>query len=302
MPELPEVETTARMLNERIKGLSISDIWTDYDSSFHKGKGNIKDKSYFPKFRKELIGKKILNVERRAKNVLINVSGGKTILTHMKMTGHFLYGKYEYKNKKWFPIEDGLLKDPFNRFVHLVFTLSNNKHLVLSDMRKFAKVYVFNTNEIEGNEDLKDLGPEPLEKGFTFKKFEERLLKRPNNKIKTVLMDPEIIAGIGNIYSDETLWASKIHPETKVKDVNNKKLESLYRNVINILQQSIKVGGDSMSDYRNPDGEKGRYQNSHKVYRRTGEKCSLPGCDGIIKKIKVGGRSAHYCDKHQILN
>ena len=302
MPELPEVETTARMLNERIKNLSISDIWTDYDSSFHKGKENIKDKRYFTKFKKELIGKKILNVERRAKNVLINVSGGKTILTHMKMTGHFLYGKYEFKNKKWSPTEDGLLKDPFNRFVHLVFTLSNHKHLVLSDMRKFAKVYVFDTKEIKENKDLKDLGPEPLEKGFTLKKFKERLLKRSNNKIKTVLMDPEIVAGIGNIYSDETLWASKIHPETKVKDVNNKKLESLYRNVINILQQSIKVGGDSMSDYRNPDGEKGKYQNSHKAYRRTGERCPLPDCDGIIKKIKVGGRSAHYCDKHQILN
>ncbi len=302
MPELPEVETTARMLNERIKDLSILDIWTDYDSSFHKGKENIKDKRYFLKFKEELVGKKILNVERRAKNVLINVSGGKTILTHMKMTGHFLYGKYEFRNKKWSPTEDGLLKDPFNRFVHLVFTLSNHKHLVLSDMRKFAKVYVFETKEMNKTKDLKDLGPEPLEKGFTFKIFQERLLKRSNNKIKTVLMDPEIIAGVGNIYSDETLWASKIHPETKVKDVNNKKLESLYRNVINILQQSIKVGGDSMSDYRNPDGEKGRYQNSHKVYRRTGEKCSLPGCDGIIKKIKVGGRSAHYCDKHQILN
>jgi formamidopyrimidine-DNA glycosylase len=302
MPELPEVETTARMLNERIKDLSILDIWTDYDSSFHKGKENIKDKKYFSRFKKELVGKKILNVERRAKNVLINVSGDKTILTHMKMTGHFLYGKYEFRNKRWSPTEDGLLKDPFNRFVHLVFTLSNHKHLALSDMRKFAKVYVFDTKEIKENKDLKDLGPEPLEKSFTFKKFEERLFKRPNNKIKTVLMDPEIVSGIGNIYSDETLWASKIHPETKVKDVNNKKLESLYRNVINILQQSIKVGGDSMSDYRNPDGEKGRYQNSHKVYRRTGERCSLPDCDGIIKKIKVGGRSAHYCDKHQILN
>jgi len=302
MPELPEVETTARMLNERIKGLTILDVWTDYDSLFHKGKGNIKDKNYFPKFKAELVGKKIKGVKRRAKNVLINVSGNKTILTHMKMTGHFLYGKYEYKNKKWSPTEDGLLKDPFNRFVHLVFTLSNNKHLVLSDMRKFAKVLVFDTNKIDQIDDTKNLGPEPLSKDFTIKVFQERLATKPKGKIKTVLMDQEVIAGIGNIYSDEALWASKINPLKLVKDINKKELDTLYRNVINILKQSISVGGDSMSDYRNPIGEKGKYQNSHKVYRRTGEKCSLRNCKGIIKKIKVGGRSAHYCDCHQKLN
>jgi formamidopyrimidine-DNA glycosylase len=302
MPELPEVETTAKILNERISDLSILDIWSAYDSSFHKGKENIKDKKYFIKFKKELVGETIISVERRAKNVLINVSGGKTILTHMKMTGHFLYGKYEFKNKKWSPTESDLLKDPFNRFVRLVFTLSNNNHLVLSDMRKFAKVYVFETDKKNEIKDLKDLGPEPLEKKFSLKIFTERLYKRQNNKIKTVLMDPEIISGIGNIYSDETLWLSGIHPETRVKDIHKNKLEALYRNVINILKQSIKVGGDSMSDYRNPNGEKGKYQNSHKAYRRTGEKCLLIDCGGIIKKIKVGGRSAHYCDKHQKLN
>jgi formamidopyrimidine-DNA glycosylase len=299
MPELPEVETTARMLNERIKGLAISDIWTDYNSSFHKGKNNIKDKKYFTFFKKELLGKKILNVRRRAKNVLIDVSGGKTILTHMKMTGHFLYGKYEYKNEIWSPVKPLTLKDPFNRFIHLVFVLSNGNHLALSDMRKFAKVFVFDTDKIYSIYDIKNLGPEPLDKNFSYKIFKERLATKPIGKIKTVFMDQEIIAGIGNIYSDEALWASGIHPETKVKDIPEEKLKSLFKNVIKILEQSIGVGGDSMSDYRNPDGVKGGYQNSHKVYRRAGEKCSLKGCKGIIKRIKVGGRSAHFCDCHQ---
>jgi len=113
MPELPEVQTTVNILNHRIKGLSILDVWTDYNSPFNYGKGNIKDIKYFPFFRKEVINKRILSVTRRGKNVLINVSGnhtkgraGKTILVHMKMTGHLLYGKYRFQDKKWFPIDE----------------------------------------------------------------------------------------------------------------------------------------------------------------------------------------------------
>jgi formamidopyrimidine-DNA glycosylase len=302
MPELPEVETTAKMLDKRVKGLVISSVWTDYDSAFHKGKGNIKDKKYFAYFKKELEGKKILGVRRRAKNVLIDVSGNKTILTHMKMTGHFLYGRYEYKNKRWSPVEPVTLKDPFNRFVHLVFTLSNGRHLALSDTRKFAKIFVFDTDKADRVEDIQKLGPEPLGADFTYNIFKQRLMERPTGRIKSVLMDQEIIAGIGNIYSDESLWASGIHPEERVNNIPESKLKNLFKNVIKILRQSIGVGGDSMSDYRNPDGIKGGYQNSHKVYRRVGEKCLLRGCKGIIRRIKVGGRSAHFCDCHQVLN
>lgn len=301
MPELPEAETTASILNEKLKGLTILDVWTDYDSVFHRGKNNIKDKKYFPLFKKEVLNKKILSVERRAKNVLINVSGNKTILVHMKMTGHLLYGKYKFNNKKWLPPSDGPLSDPFNRFIHLSFTLSDGNNLVLSDMRKFAKVFVYETNESYKTADLERLGPEPLEKGFTYKIFREVLYKKPKGKIKTVLMDQTIISGIGNIYSDEVLWMSCIHPETKVMDIDENKLKSLFKSIIQVLKYSIKVGGDSMSDYRNPYGEKGGYQNIHKVYRKTGEKCTNKKCGGIIRRIKVGGRSAHYCEVHQKL-
>lgn len=299
MPELPEVETTARMLREKIVGLKILDVWTDYDSPFHKGKENIKDKKYFLTFKKQVVGKEIIGIRRLAKNVLIDVSGEKTILTHMKMTGHFLYGKYERKGKKWSPREDSPLKDPFNRFVHAIFILSDGRHLALSDMRKFAKVFVFNTKEEKTIKDLEKLGPEPLDKSFTYKKFKERISIKPNGKIKTVLMNQEIISGIGNIYSDEILWLSGIHPEKRVKDIDGKKIKLMYKEIGKVLKKSINVGGDSMSDYRNPDGKKGNYQKSHKVYRKTGEKCSMKGCKGIIRRIKVGGRSAHYCDHHQ---
>src|ERR1700675_1511873 len=140
MPELPEVQTTSSILNKKIKGLKILDVWTDYDSPFNKGKNNIKDKKYFSFFRKEILNKKVLSVERKAKNVLINVSGNKTILVHMKMTGHLLYGKYGFDGKKWSPPTSGPLSDPFNRFIHLAFSLSDKNTLVLSDTRKFAKV------------------------------------------------------------------------------------------------------------------------------------------------------------------
>lgn len=300
MPELPEVQTTVNILNKRVKGLTILDVWTDYDSSFHKGKNNIKDKKYFLLFRQQILNKNILGVERRAKNVLINVSGNKTILVHLKMTGKLLYGKYKFENKKWLPPIGSALADPYNRFIHLVFNLSDKNSLVLSDTRKFAKVYVFDTDKMSKTPDLEKLGPEPLEKSFTYKVFKERLYKKPNGKIKTVLMDQEIISGIGNIYSDEVLWMSAIHPMQRVKDLTEIKLKSIYKNVIKVLQESIKLGGDSMSDYRNPNGEKGGYQNVHKVYRRTGEKCQKKD-GGIIRRMKVGGRSAHYCDVHQIL-
>ena len=299
MPELPEVQTTANILNKQVKGLVILDVWTDYNSSFHKGKNNIKDKNYFQYFKKEILNKKILGVERRAKNVLINVSGNKTVLVHLKMTGHLLYGKYKFEGKKWLPPSDGLLDDPYNRFIHLAFAMSSGKTLVLSDARKFAKVYVFDTDKLSKTPDLEKLGPEPLDKRFTYEIFKERLGKKPNGKIKTVLMDQTVISGIGNIYSDEVLWMSSVHPLTRVKDICETSLKLIYKDIIKVLNESIKVGGDSMSDYRNPYGEKGGYQKIHKVYRRTGEKCKKKGCKGIVCRIKVGGRSAHYCDVHQ---
>jgi formamidopyrimidine-DNA glycosylase len=299
MPELPEVQTTVNILNKKIKGLNILDVWTDYDSAFHRGKNNIKDKKYFTFFKKEILNKKILEVERRAKNILINVSGNQTILIHMKMTGHLLYGKYSFDGKKWSPPSDGLLSDPYNRFIHLAFSLSNKNTLVLSDARKFAKVFVFDTKKISDVSDLKKLGPEPLDKRFTYQNFKERLYKKPNGKIKTILMDQEIVSGIGNIYSDEVLWMSGICPTSLVKMISEDKLKTLFKNVIKVLRESIKVGGDSMSDYRNPNGEKGGYQEIHKVYRRTGEKCKKKNCRGIIKRVIVGGRSAHYCPIHQ---
>ena len=319
MPELPEVHTTATILDKLIKGLIILDVWSGYNSAYHKGKKNIKDRKYFDWFRRKIIEQKIEDVGRRGKNVLINLSDEETILVHMKMTGHLLYGTYKknvkFKNQneklkerrgwekeEWRPIESEseALKDPFNRFIRLVFSFSNGKHLTLSDVRRFAKVCLLPTGKLAESNDLKDIGPEPLGKNFDFKTFFERLQTRPKAKIKTVLMDQTVLAGVGNIYSDEALWLTGLHPESVVEKIPLAKLKELFKNVIIVLKKGIYFRGDSTSDYRNPNGEKGNFQNKHNVYRLKNQPCSKKD-GGTITRIVVGARSAHFCPIHQKL-
>ncbi len=303
MPELPEVQTTVNGIKKYLVGLVIIDAWTDYDSKFHAGKDNIKDPVYFVYFRREVIGTKILNASRLGKNVLIYLSNSKTILIHMKMTGHIMYGKYEKSGKTWKAVGAGPMRDdPFNRFVHFVINFSNGESMVLADMRKFAKVTLLDSDEIGSSLHLALHGPEPLKKDFTVGKFVETLSKKPNGHIKTVLMNHKIISGIGNIYSDEILWRAGIHPLLRVKNIPNKKWSVIWKAMRKTLLRGIDFGGDSMSDYRNILGERGRFQEKHNAYRKTGEKCKKSGCSGTIMRIKIGGRSAHFCDAHQKLH
>ncbi|MDO8579392.1 MAG: DNA-formamidopyrimidine glycosylase [bacterium] len=303
MPELPEVQTTVNGINSHAKGLIIRDIWTDYNSHFHAKSDNIKNPKYFKIFKKEILGAKIIDASRRGKNVLIYLSNDKTILIHMKMTGHVMYGKYEKNDKTWKAVKAGPLRDdPFNRFIHFVLNFSNGESMVLADMRKFAKVTLLDSSEIENSLHLSAHGPEPLEKNFTAKKFTETLSKKPNGPIKTVLMDHEIISGIGNIYSDEILWRAGIHPLERVKNIPEKKWPIIWKAMRETLLRGIDFGGDSMSDYRNILGERGKFQEKHNAYQKTGEKCKKTGCRGTITRIKIGGRSAHFCDTHQKLN
>ena len=309
MPELPEVQTTVNGLKKTVTGLSIIDIWTDLAhqkvtrSDYHE---TIKFLPFFESFKKATIGTKVTSVERRAKNILIHTENDATILIHLKMTGHLLYGKYEYNKKQntWSvsPLEkNDALRDPYNRFIHFVFVLSDGNHLVFCDSRKFGKITLIKTSQKYTNKHTKHLGPEILEKKFDAKKFTEQLLKKPNGKIKTVLMDQTIMAGIGNIYSDEALWLAGIHPDSIVAKLNKKDILKLFDSVKKVLMSGIDFGGDSMSDYRRIDGTPGQFQNKHNAYRLIGKKCKKPKCFGVIIKKVVGGRSAHFCDKHQKL-
>ncbi len=286
MPELPEVETIVHDLNKKIIGREIQDVWTDFPK-------NIKNPKDFTEFRKKIKNKKIKKVWRRGKNILIDLSGGLTLLVHQKLTGHFLAGKWNLENEKWQPQTKGALSESVNKFIHLMFWLERGEMLGLSDLRKFAKVMLIKTEEISNLEDIKKLGPEPLKKDFTFKKF-KKILSGRKGKIKQVLMNQEVIAGIGNIYSDEILWEARINPLREIRSLTDKEIEEIYKAIKKILKIAIGAKGDSMSDYRLISGEKGGYQNIQKVYRREGKPC-LRKDGGIIKRAKIGGRSAHFC-------
>ncbi len=306
MPELPEVQTTVSGLQKVLPKLTIKDIWSDLPvkkPSLSHFNDTLKSVSFFETFKKNACEAKVVSVERRAKNILINLSNKQTILVHMKMTGHLLYGKYAYdkKTNTWFADEDGPLKDPFNKFLHVVFVLSNGKCLVLSDMRKFAKVTLLSTRDAHDSKHLAGLGPEPLEKNFTVQKFIERISLRPAGRLKSVLMDQTIISGVGNIYSDEALWLAGLNPEERIAHIPKAKMNLLYTSVLTVLRKGIDFKGDSTSDYRNIDGRPGKFSHAHNAYRRTGKPCGKRGCKGVILRKVVGGRSAHYCSVHQKL-
>ena len=297
MTELPEVQTIVSDLQKILPGLKIGDVQTDWEKMFKN--------SSLEKFKKEVVGEKILDVRRIGKNILIDLTGRKTILIHQKMTGHFLYGTWKKEGEKWLGKEAGPIKDdPQNRFIHLVFDLSNGKQLALSDLRKFAKVLLWPTDKLSELEDINNLGPDPTTPDFDFNKFQDRLaplaagLARKKGKIKTVLMDQSVFAGIGNIYSDEILWLAGIHPLRQVSSLAQEELEKIFTSTKKILKKAIEARGTSDSDYRDPSGNKGGYQNMLYVYGLEGEKCQKKD-GGIITRLKIGGRSARFCPVHQ---
>ncbi len=292
MPELPEVETTVRDLKKKVLGRTFVDLWTDSRKLIKKPKD-------FKDFRKGIKGRKIENIRRRGKNILIDLSGHKTLLIHQKLTGHLLLGKWRLEKGEWkAKIPGPLAEDPANKFLHLIFWLDNGQMLALSDLRKFAKAELWDSEKLNQSEEINKLGPEPLDKSFTLNKFKE-CLKGKNGKIKQVLMDQTVIAGVGNIYSDETLWAAKVHPFKNVSRLSEEEFKRIYRAMQRILRKAVEVNGESFSDFRRISGEKGRFDHLRKVYRKEGGKCSR--CGAVIKKLKLAGRSAHFCPKCQKL-
>ena len=249
-------------------------------------------------FKEQIKNKKIENIWRRAKNVIFDLSGGYSLLVHQKMTGHLLVGKWQMAEGKWLPSEKGPLNDPYNRFLHLIFLFDDGQMMALSDARKFAKVELQKTEDLLNSKDFKILGPEPLDKKFTLEKFKE-ILKNKKGKIKQVLMDPEVIAGIGNIYTSEILWQAKIHPEKSAVKLNDSELELIFGAIKGVLKLGVDLGGESFSDYRKPDGSKGNFDTERKAYKREGQKCER--CETKIVRKKIGQRSAFFCPHCQKL-
>jgi formamidopyrimidine-DNA glycosylase len=286
MPELPEVETTVRGINATSLGKKITSFWCDAPSLL---------KGITPQnLEKALKNKSFSHVSRRGKYIIFALSDGNELLAHMKMTGHFLFGKYIKKEGKLLPEEVGTpLSDPYNRFVHYAFLFETGESLVFCDARKFGSLTLLEKGK--SLESLKHLGGEPLSEDFDYDDFVEKLQKRKNLAIKKALLAQEIISGVGNIYADESLFLAKIHPETPLFQTEEKQIKKLFSCVVEVLESGIVYGGDSTSDYRNIYGEKGKHHGFHKVYQKTGQKCSRKLCKGMIQRIVVGGRGTHFC-------
>lgn len=291
MPELPEVETIVRELRNKVVGLRIIDAWVDWPKTLKQAGG-------IDSFKKQVKGKKILSVRRRAKYIVMDIEGKKTLFIHQKISGHLLYGKWQMANGKWeSKIKGPLKEDRQNGYIRFMLMLSNSYQLGLSDLRRFGKVILVDDNKVKDLKEIRDLGPEPLE--ISFNKFEELFAKK-KGRIKQVLMDPVFIAGIGNIYADEILWSSGFHPLSRVENLDKKDLNKIFNSTVKILKKAIKYQGSSVDDYRMPSGEKGKFQDMQNAYQLTGKKCKKKD-GGIIQRLKIGGRSAHFCPKHQAL-
>lgn len=301
MPELPEVETVVRDLQKRVVGAVIKDAWFDWPKLIKHPSAPASrtvHKTAPWNFKKFVSGEKIVAVQRRAKNILIHLSRNKTLLIHQKMTGHLLIGKWRIADNQAKPIEPReMVEDSYNGFIHLILTLKDGRMLALSDLRKFAKVIAGTREEIEGLAELQNLGPDALDSKLTRQKFSALMLAN-RRVIKRVLLDPNVVAGIGNIYSDDMLWRAKIHPLTKADKLSPQKLRALYVAMRQILSKAVKLRGTSTSDFRDTSGRQGGYTGYRLVYQREDEPCAR--CKTPIKRIKVGERSAHYCPKCQV--
>lgn len=290
MPELPEVETTVRELRKRLVGLRFTDVWADKEKPLKQAGG-------VAGMRKAIKSKKILKVWRRAKFIVIDIEGPKSIFIHQKISGHLLYGKYKLVKDVWQSQEKGPLHDdPKNKYLRIVWSLNNGQQLALSDLRRFGRVILADDKNINGLKEISKLGPEPLE--ISFPEFKKLFLKK-KGKLKPVLMDPFFIVGIGNIYADEILWECGLNPLSRVEHLDEKDIKNIYHWAKKILEKGIKYKGSSMDDYRVPSGQKGEFQNHQHAYQKTGKPCDKKD-GGIIERVVIGARSAHFCPVHQV--
>lgn len=291
MPELPEVEVIVKELRPQLVGRRIVDVQTDWPKYFRLPTAEAD-------FRSCIRGRQIRAVGRRAKYILIHLSGAHLLLVHQKISGRLLVGRWvrtppgQYRHSRWQPVSSANNMPPKGRFIHLVFQLDSGEQLALSDLRKFAKVLCGPEPVILNLPELRDLGPEPLSPQFTFLKF-ERLFHRKRGDLKQVLMDPTFIAGIGNLYSDEILYAAGMHPLSRVEHLNRSELHLLYRCIRSVLRKAIRLGGTGSPG---PDGSKQGYDRVLSVYGREGQKCPRRH---PIERIKIGSRSAHFCPVEQ---
>ncbi|MDB5101067.1 MAG: DNA-(apurinic or apyrimidinic site) lyase / Formamidopyrimidine-DNA glycosylase [Cyanobacteria bacterium RYN_339] len=272
MPELPEVETVARDLAAQANGRTITGVeWLDWPRMIETP-----DEAGF---RAGIAGRKILAVARRAKWVLATLEGGLTLAVHLRMSGSLVV----------YPADH-----PIDPYTHLVLALDDGRRIFFRDVRKFGRVRLLDAAGLAALD--AHHGVEPLSDGFTPAVF-ARILAGKSTRIKPLLLDQALIAGLGNIYVDEALWHAKIHPERPAAAVQAKEAKALHGAIQEVLTKSITLGGSSFRDYRNGYGQQGGNQVSFAVYQRGGEPCQR--CGGLIERMVVAQRGTHVCPKCQ---
>jgi len=276
LPELPEVETIVLELNREIKGKKIKKIKVNLAKMI---RGDIKKAE----------GLVVQKVKRRAKLIIIELSGSYNLVIHLKLTGQLFFipsGELETKTG-----------ERENKFTHVIFEFDDGSKLLFNDLRQFGFIKILTTADLEKELKKENYGPEPLEREFSFGYLKELFSRRAKSQIKPLLMDQKAIAGIGNIYSDEALFLAKISPKRRVGEISDEEIKKLHKAIRKVLKEALRYQGTSVDTYRKTTGEKGNYETRLRVYRKTGQPC--PGCKGKIVRIKFGARSAHFCPKCQ---
>jgi formamidopyrimidine-DNA glycosylase len=283
MPELPEVETVKRGLNKLIIGRKIISAVTDNPKSFPNSAVDVKQ---------FLINASVTEVRRRAKVLLIDLSTDYTLVIHLKMTGQLVFVDNAERFGAGHP-NDSLVGNLPDKSTRVTIQFDDSSHLYFNDQRKFGWVRLMPTAEVPNIDFMKRVGPEPLEADFTAEQFAARFTRRARTTIKAAILDQSVIAGVGNIYADESLWGAKIHPARLVGTITDAEFKQLYSEVREVMNLSIEKGGSTNRNYVNAEGKKGSYMDFARVFRREGLPC--PRCGTEIIKIRVAGRGTHIC-------
>lgn len=283
MPELPEVETVRAGLDALLPGKIVANVTHDWPKGFPNTPSDV---------AQFLVGAKVLRVKRRAKVLLIELDTKYSLVVHLKMTGQLVFRDKSVRFGAGHPNES-LVGDLPDKSTRVIFDFTDGSKLFFNDQRKFGWVRLLPTAEVPNIDFMLKVGPEPLADDFAAKDFVGRMRRRDRSGIKAVLLDQTVIAGVGNIYADESLYAAKIHPMQRVVDVPDGQLHDLYRELRAILRLSIEKGGSTDKNYVDAEGKRGSYLTFAKVFRREGKEC--PRCGAVITKLRVAGRGTHVC-------
>ena len=287
MPELPEVETIYLGLERLIKGKRFESVTFDVQKSFPNSYNEVDQ---------FMINATVIGIQRRGKALLIELNSNYSLIVHLRMTGQLVYEGKEIRFGGGHP-SSSLLNSLPDKSTRVVVTFTDGSKLYFNDQRKFGWMRLYPTSQINSLPFFAKLGPDPLDNLFTWQDLRQRLQKRTQSSIKSVLLDQGVVSGVGNIYADESLWGAQIHPATKVQALKIRDYKALYASLVSVLRLSIEKGGSTDRNYVNAEGKKGNYLEIAKVFRKEGRPC--PRCGTEIIKIRFAGRGTHLCPRCQ---